>query len=77
MKKTPKIGGVKMKKLGKGKPGRMKNLVTRHLGKSAGAKLTKSDGARLMAKGKKTGNCLLYTSPSPRDYAASRMPSSA
>ena len=23
------------------------------------------------------GNCLLYTSPSPRDYAASRMPSSA
>ena len=27
-----------------------------------------------MGKGK---NCLLYTSPSPRDYAASRMPSSA
>ena len=24
-----------------------------------------------------TGSCLLYTSPSPRDYAASRMPSSA
>ena len=24
-----------------------------------------------------TGACLLYTSPSPRDYAASRMPSSA
>ena len=24
-----------------------------------------------------TRNCLLYTSPSPRDYAASRMPSSA
>ena len=23
------------------------------------------------------GVCLLYTSPSPRDYAASRMPSSA
>ena len=23
------------------------------------------------------GPCLLYTSPSPRDYAASRMPSSA
>ena len=59
MKKTPTIGGVKMKKLGKGKPGRMKNLVTRHLGKSAGAKLTKSDGARLMAKGKKTGNVAL------------------
>ena len=25
----------------------------------------------------KYDNCLLYTSPSPRDYAASRMPSSA
>ena len=25
----------------------------------------------------KTFRCLLYTSPSPRDYAASRMPSSA
>ena len=24
-----------------------------------------------------TNGCLLYTSPSPRDYAASRMPSSA
>ena len=24
-----------------------------------------------------SGSCLLYTSPSPRDYAASRMPSSA
>ena len=27
--------------------------------------------------GKKVDVCLLYTSPSPRDYAASRMPSSA
>ena len=26
---------------------------------------------------KKNKSCLLYTSPSPRDYAASRMPSSA
>ena len=25
----------------------------------------------------KVSDCLLYTSPSPRDYAASRMPSSA
>ena len=30
---------------------------------------------RLMNGG--TATCLLYTSPSPRDYAASRMPSSA
>ena len=27
--------------------------------------------------GEDEGTCLLYTSPSPRDYAASRMPSSA
>ena len=53
---APVIGGIKMKKLGKGKPGRMKSLVTRHLGKAAGEKITKSDGARLVAKGKKTGN---------------------
>ena len=30
-----------------------------------------------IAKLDSTNNCLLYTSPSPRDYAASRMPSSA
>ena len=29
------------------------------------------------AFGEETYFCLLYTSPSPRDYAASRMPSSA
>ena len=29
------------------------------------------------AMSKDNKNCLLYTSPSPRDYAASRMPSSA
>ena len=56
MSKAPTIGGVKMKKLGKGKPGRMKSLVKRHLGDGAAEKITKSDGAALMAKGKKTGN---------------------
>ena len=30
-----------------------------------------------VAIGAKPNTCLLYTSPSPRDYAASRMPSSA
>ena len=30
-----------------------------------------------MDKGEIVSFCLLYTSPSPRDYAASRMPSSA
>ena len=35
--------------------------------------------SRLDGTSKAEGNisCLLYTSPSPRDYAASRMPSSA
>lgn len=56
MSKAPTIGGIKMKKLGKGKPGRMKSLVKRHLGDGAAEKITKSDGAALMAKGKKTGN---------------------
>ena len=31
----------------------------------------------LMALGVKPGDCLLYTSPSPRDLSTSRMPSSA
>jgi hypothetical protein len=56
MDKTPTIGGIEMKKLGKGKPGRMKNLIKRHLGDKAAEKVTKSDGAALVAKGKKTGN---------------------
>ena len=30
-----------------------------------------------LMNGDDIGTCLLYTSPSPRDYAASRMPSSA
>ena len=56
MSKTPVIGGIKMKKLGKGKPGNMKALVKRHLGDKAADKITKSDGAKLVAKGKKTGD---------------------
>ena len=42
--------------------------------------LTRSghDNALALARGPALGeDCLLYTSPSPRDYAASRMPSSA
>ena len=38
----------------------------------------KAEGGRIYkAKGGLMEACLLYTSPSPRDYAASRMPSSA
>ena len=47
---------VKMKKLGKSKPGGYKSLVTRHLGSKAAEKIDKSDGSKLVAKGKKTGN---------------------
>ena len=52
----PTIGGVKMKKLGKGKPGSYKSLVSRHLGASAAEKIDKSDGSKLVSKGKRTGN---------------------
>ena len=44
-----------MKKLGSN-PGSYKRLVQRHLGKSADKKITKSDGNKLIAKGKKSGN---------------------
>ena len=53
---APTIGGVKMKKLGSGKPGSYTNLVKKHLGAKAASKLDKSDGNKLIAKGKKTGN---------------------
>ena len=53
---APVIGGIKMKKLGKGKPGGYKSLVLRHLGAKAAEKIDKSDGSKLVAKGKKTGN---------------------
>lgn len=53
---APTIGGVKMKKLGSGKPGSYTNLVRKHLGARAAEKLDKSDGNALVAKGKKTGN---------------------
>ena len=35
------------------------------------------DQAQLLALAKQYSNCLLYTSPSPRDLSTSRMPSSA
>ena len=45
----------------------------------AGLHLTSavSEDRLLKLEGEATDPCLLYTSPSPRDYAASRMPSSA
>ena len=35
------------------------------------------EGALITVGNREVSVCLLYTSPSPRDYAASRMPSSA
>ena len=37
----------------------------------------KTNGELSMASSSKYNNCLLYTSPSPRDLSTSRMPSSA
>ena len=37
----------------------------------------KTDGRVVMVEITKGGDCLLYTSPSPRDLSTSRMPSSA
>ena len=45
-----------------------------------GEGLIASSGAAMIDSGEYTGrspNCLLYTSPSPRDHQPSRMPSSA
>ena len=35
------------------------------------------NGVKVVGYGNVPGSCLLYTSPSPRDLAVSRMPSSA
>ena len=53
------------------------NIVLVGMGEkdSLGHKRARNTGARLIASMSK--NCLLYTSPSPRDGSISRMPSSA
>ena len=52
---APVIDGKKMHRLGS-KPGSYKALVKRHLGARAAEKIDKSDGNKLVAKGKRTGN---------------------
>ena len=54
-------------------------LVYKHIfGLDKKVKLKTVASKKTLKKASKTNNpCLLYTSPSPRDYAASRMPSSA
>lgn len=52
---APVIGGEKMERLGSN-PGSYKKLVFKHLGAKAAEKIDKSDGNKLIAKGKKTGN---------------------
>ena len=44
---------------------------------SAGIKVTVEDSADRIIPIEEYNNCLLYTSPSPRDATLSRMPSSA
>ena len=50
--------------------------ATSHPNWDMGKKIT-VDSATLMNKGLEVIDCLLYTSPSPRDSVVSRMPSSA
>ena len=52
-----------------------KGWVTAEYGMLPRSTNTRMD--REAAKGKQSGSCLLYTSPSPRDGLLSRMPSSA
>ena len=57
-------------------------LISPHIGGSTSifekrAKNLIESQLNLLAEGKPLNNCLLYTSPSPRDRQKSRMPSSA
>lgn len=49
----------KLDRLGKN-PGKFKRLVAKHLGAKAADKIDGSDGTRIMAKAKRTGNTTLY-----------------
>ena len=81
-----KAAGVDVIGLGAGEPDfdtpdhiKMAAIEALHEGKT---NYTNVDGipelkAAITAKFKRDNNCLLYTSPSPRDQRGSRMPSSA
>lgn len=61
---APKQGNMKteeinLPRLGSN-PGKFKRLVARHLGAKAAEKIGASDGARIMAKAKKSGNTSLF-----------------
>ena len=60
----------------KGKQVKTYNLTRSQL-HNAVRKVTEEDLKRIKQEAMEDAICLLYTSPSPRDYAASRMPSSA
>ena len=49
----------------------------RHDQLTSAPEATEADAAPRIEVSEHDGNCLLYTSPSPRDLSTSRMPSSA
>ena len=50
--------------------------ASRGIGKAIAIQLSNA-GAKVVVSSRKLEDCLLYTSPSPRDRQKSRMPSSA
>ena len=60
-------------------PGKKYERMIKHIkkGYAKDGKLTKDEKSIAYATAWKHKNCLLYTSPSPRDATLSRMPSSA
>ena len=61
----------------KGRWEALKTLAPERLNKLRKVATIESIGSSTRIEGAKLTNCLLYTSPSPRDATLSRMPSSA
>ena len=59
------------------KPAEGSKHAKRRVGRGIGSGLGKTAGRGHKGQKSRSGGCLLYTSPSPRDRQKSRMPSSA